>query len=87
MEIIEGARDRLAQVEAIRLLNGFELIAITQQDHDWAVIQMLQYQLSHQIGMADAMIAAVGYRHNLPLYTMNLKHFTPMIPTLVKQPY
>ena len=87
MEIIEGAWDRAAQEEAVKVLRDFELVPIMQQDLDWAVRQMLKYQLSHQIGMADALIAAVSHRLDIPLYTPNLKHYSPMLGNLATKPY
>ena len=87
MEIIEGAWDRTAQAEAVKVLKNFELVAIMQEDHDWAVKQLLKYQLSHQIGMADALIAAVSHRLAIPLYTPNLKHYSPMLGNLATKPY
>jgi len=87
MEIIEGAWDRRAQEEAVKVLRDFELVPIVQQDFDWSVQQLLKYQLSHQIGMADALIAAVSLRLNLPLYTPNLKHYSPMLGNLATKPY
>lgn len=87
MEIIEGAWNRTAQEEAVKVLRNFELVAILQEDHDWAVQQMLRYQLSHHIGMADALIAAVSHRLGIPLYTPNLKHYFPMLDHLATKPY
>ena len=87
MEIIEGAWNRPAQEEAAKVLRDFELVPLVQQDFDWAVQQMLKYQLSHQIGMADALIAAVSYRLDLPLYTPNLKHYSPMLGNRATKPY
>lgn len=37
--------------------------------------------------MMDALIAAPAFCLQLPLYTRNTKHFLPMIPSLVQQPY
>jgi tRNA(fMet)-specific endonuclease VapC len=36
---------------------------------------MEAYSLSHRLGLPDALIAATGLVHNLPLYTLNVKDF------------
>jgi hypothetical protein len=35
----------------------------------------------------DCLIAAPSHRLNVPLYTMNLKHFTPLLGALAVRPY
>lgn len=46
---------------------------------------VLQYRAAHSVDIVDALIAATANVHNLPLVTLNLKHF-PMFPTL-ERPY
>ncbi len=41
---------------------------------------LLQYQKSHNVTLADAMIAAVSLVHHLKLWTLNKKHY-PMLST------
>jgi predicted nucleic acid-binding protein len=49
--------------------------------------QLERFQFSHRIGMEDCLIAAVAYRLQIPLYTHNLKHMTPLLGTLAVKPY
>ncbi len=53
LEIIEGARDKSHQSQALRLLRRFELIELTAEDIQWSVEQLLAYRLSHNIGAFD----------------------------------
>jgi predicted nucleic acid-binding protein len=39
------------------------------------------------IGMMDCLIASVSLCLQLPLYTRNLRHFTPLLGTLAVKPY
>ncbi|NDJ53557.1 MAG: type II toxin-antitoxin system VapC family toxin [Chloroflexi bacterium] len=72
----------MSQARAVSVLRSFELVAAEQAVHDWSVQQLLKYQLSHRVGMADALIAAVSHRLQLPRYTPNLKHYTVMVGAL-----
>jgi len=87
MEVMVGMPNKRVQEETLKLLNGFELLHLTQTDQDWAIQQIEYLQFSHHIGMNDAMIASVAYRLQVPLYTHNLKDMTPMIGNLAVKPY
>ncbi len=50
-----------------------------------AGVYLRQFRKSHHLDMADILIAATASHHNLPLATLNLKHF-PMFPHL-EAPY
>ncbi|MAS36303.1 MAG: hypothetical protein CL610_20025 [Anaerolineaceae bacterium] len=87
MEVMEGARSRINQTEAQRILDRFELLYLTSSDQQWAMQQLEQLQFSHHIGMNDCLIASVANRLQLPLYTHNLKDMAPMLSELALRPY
>ena len=87
MELVCGTPDKQAEAQAIQLVSIFEMIYSTQEDMDWAMQQLQVYRLSHSVGMNDCLIAAPAHRLQLPLYTHNLKHFTPLLGDLAQQPY
>lgn len=87
LEVMEGASSKANQAACKRLLSEFGLIFMTTADQLWAFEQLETYQFSHHIGMNDCLIAAVAQRLNVPLYTHNLKHMTPMIGSLAVRPY
>ena len=87
LELIAGARNKSKQLEARRLLKHFEMIYLTEIDQAWAMQQMTDHALKHGVGVLDCLIAAPSYRLQLPLYTQNLKHFTPLLGALAQKPY
>lgn len=70
-----------------KFLVNFEMVYLTEADQKWAMQRFAQYKLSHSIGHWDCLIASVSHRLSLPLYTLNLKHFSPLLGTLAVRPY
>ena len=66
-------------VSALRVLDATEKIAIE------AGLFRRKYRSSHNVGLADCLIAATANQHALPLRTLNVKHF-PMLEH-VEAPY
>ena len=87
MEVMLGVENKAAQNRAVAFLKHFQLIYLTFEDQAWASEQFQMYRLSHNVGVVDCLIAAPCYRLQLPLYTRNLKHFTPLLGTLAVQAY
>lgn len=84
IELLQGARDRVAQRRALALLQKFDRIDLISVDIDWAIQQLTQFNLSYNVGGLDCLIASASYRLQLPLYSTNFKHFTPLLDTLVQ---
>lgn len=87
LELIEGAYNKLELQRALKLLTQFKVIELTDTDFTWATAHLIKYQLSHSVGMMDCLIAAPSHRLQIPLYTQNLKHFTPLLGALAQKPY
>jgi len=87
LEVLQGAENRANYQRSIALLKAFELIDVTPTDIEWATEQMLKLTLRYHTEAMDFLIAAPSYRLQIPLYTRNLKHFTPLIGELARQPY
>lgn len=87
MEVIGGGPTKVKRAQAARLMQRFEMIELIPADMYWAMEQQMTYELSHGVGMMDCLIASVSYRLQVPLYTHNLKHFTPLIGSLAQKPY
>jgi predicted nucleic acid-binding protein len=87
MEMMLGATDKADQNRVIRFLNSFQMVFLTQTDQEWALQNLQTYRLSYGIGMNDCLIAAPSHRLQLPIYTRNLKHFTPLLGALAVQAY
>ena len=87
LEIIQGADDKVAMQKAARLLKAFEQVEMLPSDHHWAIEQAMRYTLSHNVGAFDCLIAAPSFRLQVPLYTGNTKHFSPLLGKLTQKPY
>ena len=86
-EVLEGSGNRQEQKAAIRVLDKFELVSTTDADVEWATAAFLYHYLKSNTDAFDCLIAATSQRLQVPLYTRNLKHFTPLIGELAEQPY
>ena len=78
LETVEGAENRVERAQAIRFLRKFRVEHPTPDDNNWAMHQFAQYHLSHSVDFPDVMIASVAVRLNVPLYTLNIKHYAPL---------
>lgn len=87
MEIVAGCQNKQSLKKASTLIERFEFVPITIGDVDWASDKLVQYNLSHNLDLVDCLIASTAYRLQIPLYTRNLKHFTPLIGKLAQKPY
>lgn len=87
LELIEGAQNKSAQTQATQFLSRFEIVKLVDADMAWAMKQLMQYKLSHNVDSFDCLIASVNARLNLTLFTRNLKHFIPLIGDLARSPY
>lgn len=87
LELLQGASNKIAQNKALDLLQGLEQVEVLPQDFEWGIQALTRYNLSHGVMGLDALIAAVSYRLEVPLYTLNIKHFQPMLADWVRRPY
>lgn len=86
-EVIEGCGNKPQQRVAIKILKKFELIPITNDDVEWATTALLDFYLKGNVEPFDCFIASTAHRLQIPLYTGNLKHFTPLLGKLAVKPY
>jgi predicted nucleic acid-binding protein len=87
MEVMEGATNKANQTQTRTILAQFELLHLTQDDQNWAMNRLDEFQFSHHLRKEDCLIAAVAQRLGVPLYTHNLKDMTPLIGSLALRPY
>lgn len=86
-ELMEGASNKQNQSKCKTLLSQFQTLYLQTVDQQWAMAQLETFQFSHHIGYADCLIASVAHRLQIPLYTHNLKHMTPLVGQLAVKPY
>jgi len=77
MELVQGLRNKHEQ----RLLHGFlgqlgfDVLSVNDLISQRALFLMEEWRLSHQMLMADALIAATAIEHGMPLLSGNEKHY------------
>jgi predicted nucleic acid-binding protein len=82
MELLQGAHDKKELRKIEQQLKIFRLLEINQGILDTATYIVRKYSLSHQLKLADAVIAATAITYDLPLYTYNTRDFK-FIPDIV----
>lgn len=87
LEVIQGAQNKQKQKAAVAILSDFTLVETTSEDVSWAVKNLLITRLAHHVDAFDSLIAATAHRLQVPLYTRNLKHFSPLLNTLAQRPF
>lgn len=87
LEVLQGANSRQKQNQATTILKRFDRVEHLSDYFEWAIQQMIGFHLSYNIGLVDCLIASTSYRLQIPLYTMNMKHFAPLLGGLAQKPY
>jgi len=77
MELVQCLRNKKEQVLLHRFLEqlGFDVLPVSERISHRALFLMEEWRLSHQMLMADAMIAATAIEHGIPLLCGNEKHY------------
>jgi len=77
MELVQGLRNKQEQVALHRFIEqrGFEVLPVSAIISQRALFLMEEWRLSHQMLMADALIAATAIEYGLPLLSGNGKHY------------
>ena len=81
LELFAGARSQQSERKIEALLRLFRSVTIDASAFRAAGSFMRHYRASHELEIADALIAATAEAHGLKLATLNVKHF-PMFPRL-----
>jgi len=84
-ELYAGVRDGEEREELDEFVGLFPILPVTPEIAKMGGIYKRDFFKSHNIGLADAIIAATAKTHNADLKTLNVKHF-PMFKGL-KPPY
>lgn len=87
MEVVRGTHNKPELTKTMQFLERFRIELPVASDHIWAMRQFAHYHLSHKIGLEDVMIASVAMRLQVPVYTLNLKHFNLLPDIRAIRPY
>lgn len=75
MELTVGCRNKTEQSELAKFLRRFQVLNITSEVSDSAIELLQQYNLSHGLLIADALIAATALTLAEPFATKNQRDF------------
>jgi len=77
MELVQGLRDKQEQIALHRFLEqlDFHVFPVSEVISQRALFLMEEWRLSHQMLMADALIAATAIEHGKTLLSGNSKHY------------
>jgi predicted nucleic acid-binding protein len=81
-ELYAGVREGEEQLRLERFLRAFEIVSLDLALAVQGGLYRRDYSKSHKVGLADALIAATASHRQIPLVTLNRKHF-PMLQNVV----
>lgn len=87
MELIQGCRNRAEQDQVLQELGAYRVAWPSANACDHALQDFVYYELSHNLGLLDALIAHTAIELGAPLYTFNQKHYTAIPALTTIQPY
>lgn len=87
MELMQGCRDKqeLALLKKDMAARKARILPIDVSISNRAIALIESHALSSGLQLADALIAATGLNHDLPLVTANAKHFVAVDGLLVER--
>lgn len=84
-ELYQGVIEGDERTALDSLISAFTILPVTEEIAKEGGLICRKYRKTHNSGLADCLIAATARRHDLPLISLNLKHF-PMLEN-VSKPY
>ena len=87
MELLQGIRNKeeLRSLRHFLTQRGVEIVHVNEEISQKALNYMEEYSLSHNLRMADAMIAATALVSGVTLLTANTKHYVPIKGIQIRQ--
>ncbi|WP_353929391.1 type II toxin-antitoxin system VapC family toxin [Okeanomitos corallinicola TIOX110] len=87
MELMQGCKNKLELQEIRKFIANVEVIWPTPETCDQALETFADYNLSHNLGLIDALIGQTSISLGLPLHTFNVKHYAVIPDLIIVQPY
>jgi predicted nucleic acid-binding protein len=81
-ELYAGVRDGAERTTLDEFIHAFEIVPVDREISIKGGLYRRDYMKSHNVGLADALIAASAETHRAELVTLNSKHF-PMLTNVV----
>ncbi len=87
MELVQGCTNKTDLRELEKFIEDFKVIWPSSKTCDRALEIFVKFNLSHNLGLLDALIGQTAVSLVLPIHTFNRKHYE-VIPDIVTiQPY
>ncbi len=86
-EFLAGCKNKIELVAGRGLLRRFRLILPSSADFRHCLVLVQSGSLSHGVGWPDCLLAATCLRLQMPIVTLNVKHFKPIKGLKVVRPY
>jgi predicted nucleic acid-binding protein len=87
MELVQHAQNRHQVRAALRLVSPLPIVWPTEPDCARALADFIAFQLSHSLGLIDALIGACAIGRAATLCTFNVRHYRVMAGLVTEQPY
>ena len=75
MELYQGMLNKVELNQMKKKIQFYDVLDIDKETSYLAIQLIERYRLSHNLQIADGLIAAAAVVHNIPLFTYNLKDF------------
>lgn len=85
MELYRGMRNKSEVNQMKKKLNSYNIIHYNEDVSELAIKLVLDYRLSRDLTIPDAIIAAMSVVYQIPLFTYNVKDFK-FIPHITLHP-
>lgn len=86
-EILVGAKNKEEMISLQKKLEEFPVFWSSEDDCNRALVTFANLFLSHGIEVTDALIAQTAIGLNVPIVTLNEKHFKPVAGLNIIVPY
>lgn len=87
MELMQGCTNKIDLQSLQRFIADFEVIWPDSRACNDALETFATFNLSHNLGMLDALIGQIAVSLNVPIYTFNCKHYAAIPNLMTIQPY
>ncbi len=87
MELIQDAQNRSQVQEVLRLVSPMPVVWPIEADCIRALADFTAFNLSHRLGLLDALIGACAVGRAATLCTFNVKHYRVITGLTTEQPY
>ncbi len=86
-ELLTGSRNIKERKQIERIIHDTSIVLDIDEEIATIAGNMLNtFYKSHGVDLGDGLIAATAKHHGLAVATLNIKHFSPMLPD-IKKPY